>query len=138
MAEMKVNLENNLPKGVLGEDKKIDFEALLRLFQIVYEHNKEIETLRYFDLLAKRHYMHVRKNKDKDKPFDIDNEYLELIVQNISHNHYSKVKLLEHACEVFNREGGSPVPLNATMLQKFTDMARERNDDFRQMHGIIV
>ena len=78
----------------MGEDKKIDFEALLRLFQIVYEHAKEVETLRYFDLLAKRHHMHVRKNKDKDKPFDIDNEYLELIVANISANHYSKTNLL--------------------------------------------
>ena len=60
--------------------------------------------------------MHVRKNKDSDKPFQIDAEYLELIVANISQAHYNKVVTLQVACEVFNREGGSPVPVNPSML----------------------
>ena len=106
---LKADLEKDFPKGVLGEDKMINFEALLFFFGRIYEHVKEIETVRYFDLLAKRHYMHVRKNKDKDKPFDIDPEYLELIIGNISQNHYCKKVTLQQACEVFNREGCSPV-----------------------------
>lgn len=75
---------------MIGDDKKINFDGLLRFFARLYEHVKEVETVRYFDLLARRHYKHVRENKDKDLPFDIDAEYLELIVANISHNHYSK------------------------------------------------
>ena len=100
-ANFKTALASRLPEGILDEEGKLKFDNLLLLSKMVYEHLKELETQRYFEILGKRHHMHVRKNKDA--PCAIDQEYLAMIVTNIQQDRSAHVEVLTAACEVLNK-----------------------------------
>ena len=63
-ANYQKDIAEKLPSGILNDDGVINFDNLLQLYKMTYEFLMEAQTAAFFDLLAARHHMHVRKNKD--------------------------------------------------------------------------